>query len=146
MTLASQKIPYSSDASFRRLADRVGVGIRLTEAFWEMFKPHLTERRDGRGRPAFDKRSTFEAILWVATTRRNWRDVPARYGQWNSIYRQFSRWSEAGIWEFMRSEVEDGTDVARVLDELMDLWGRIKFRHRDGLIPRVDCVRAPVTQ
>ena len=28
-----------------------------------------------------------------------WRDVPPKYGSWNTIYRRFRRWSEAGVWE-----------------------------------------------
>jgi transposase len=27
------------------------------------------------------------------------RDVPPKYGNWNTIYRRFRRWSEAGVWE-----------------------------------------------
>jgi transposase len=25
--------------------------------------------------------------------------VPPKYGSWNTIYRRFRRWSEAGVWE-----------------------------------------------
>ena len=28
-----------------------------------------------------------------------WRDVPEKYGNWNSIYRRFRRWSACGVWE-----------------------------------------------
>ena len=28
-----------------------------------------------------------------------WRDVPSKHGSWNTIYRRFRRWSEAGVWE-----------------------------------------------
>ena len=30
-----------------------------------------------------------------------WRDVPPKYGSWNTIYRRFRRWSEAGVWEIV---------------------------------------------
>ncbi len=126
------------ESSKRRLADRVGIGNGLSDAFWCIFEPHLTEKRDGRGRPAFSKRATLEAILWVATTRRNWRDIPTRYGVWNSIYRQFSRWSEAGTWEFMlRQHIPDG-DVNAALDVIMDLWGREKHRRGQAMVARAD--------
>ena len=38
-------------------------------------------------------------ILWRLRTGAPWRDVPGRYGKWNSIYRRFRRWSDAGVWE-----------------------------------------------
>jgi transposase len=122
----------------RRLSDRIGVGHYLSDALWNAFSSHLTEKRDGRGRPAFDKRKTFEAVLWVATTRRNWRELPARYGQWNSVYRQFSRWSAMGVWEFMRGQAEEGSDLARVLDEVMLLESRMRKWRRGALVARAD--------
>lgn len=52
-----------------------------------------------RGRPPLDRRATVNGILWRLRTGAPWRDVPERYGHWNSIWRCFRRWSEAGIWE-----------------------------------------------
>jgi transposase len=28
-----------------------------------------------------------------------WRDVPEKYGNWNTIYRRFLRWSKSGVWK-----------------------------------------------
>ena len=38
-------------------------------------------------------------IMWRLRTGAPWRDVPAKYGDWYSIYRRFRRWSASGIWE-----------------------------------------------
>jgi transposase len=27
-----------------------------------------------------------------------WRDVPERFGNWNTIYKNFNRWADAGVW------------------------------------------------
>jgi len=35
----------------------------------------------------------------AACTGAPWRDVPEKYGKWNSIYRRFRRWSACGVWE-----------------------------------------------
>ena len=28
-----------------------------------------------------------------------WRDMPERYGNWNSVFVRFSRWSKLGVWD-----------------------------------------------
>jgi transposase len=53
----------------------------------------------GRGRPPEDNRSIINGILWRLRTGAPWRDVPEKYGKWNSIYRRFRRWSACGVWE-----------------------------------------------
>jgi transposase len=44
-------------------------------------------------------RSIINGILWRLRCGAPWRDVPPKYGSWNTIYRRFRRWSEAGVWE-----------------------------------------------
>ena len=73
----------------------------LNEAEWRGLKGLLpiepTNR--GRGRRPEGNRSIVNGILWRLRTGAPWRDVPGRYGKWNSIYRRFRRWSDAGVWE-----------------------------------------------
>lgn len=60
------------------------------------------ERKNrGRGRPPEQNRSIINGILWRLRCGAPWRDVPLKYGSWNTIYRRFRRWSEAGVWEIV---------------------------------------------
>jgi transposase len=75
----------------------------LSEAEWRVLKGLLPVEREagqrGKGRPPEDNRNVINGILWRLRTGAPWRDVPEKYGNWNSIWRRFRRWSEAGIWE-----------------------------------------------
>ena len=53
----------------------------------------------GRGRRADHNRSIINGILWRLRCGTPWRDVPPKYGNWNTIYRRFRRWNEAGVRE-----------------------------------------------
>ena len=71
----------------------------LSEAEWRVLKDLLPADGGRPGRPAEDTRSVVNGILWRLRTGAPWRDVPEKYGNWNSIYRRFRRWSKAGAWE-----------------------------------------------
>jgi transposase len=77
----------------------------LTEVEWRILRVLLpVERKSGkrgRGRPPEDNRNIINGILWRLRTGAPWRDVPEKYGKWNSIYRRFRRWSACGVWESM---------------------------------------------
>ena len=71
----------------------------LTDDEWELIGPLLPAERGRSGRPAADNRQVLNGILWIMRTGAPWRDLPERYGRWNSVFRRFSRWSEAGVFD-----------------------------------------------
>ncbi len=71
----------------------------LSDRDWKLLEPLLPPVGGHRGRPPLDRRATINGILWRLRTGAPWRDVPQRYGKWNSIARCFRRWAAAGIWE-----------------------------------------------
>jgi transposase len=71
----------------------------LTEERWAALEPHLPPQRAATGRPAKDHRTVVEGILWRLRTGAPWRDLPERYGAWQSAYTRFRRWQRAGVWD-----------------------------------------------
>lgn len=69
----------------------------LTDAAWAVIEPLLP--RQGKGRPWKDHRQIINGILWVLATGTAWRDVPDRYGPWQTLYDRFIRWTRDGTWD-----------------------------------------------
>ena len=70
----------------------------LTDSEWHILNRLLPDRGD-RGPPISDKRRMVNGILWVLRTGALWRDMPERYGNWNSVFVRFTRWSKIGVWD-----------------------------------------------
>jgi transposase len=69
-----------------------------TDEQWNLIEHLLPGRGGGPGRKADDNRLFVDAVLWIAKTGAPWRDLPERFGPWNSVFRRFSRWAKAGVW------------------------------------------------
>ncbi|WP_445783868.1 transposase [Sphingorhabdus sp.] len=63
----------------------------LSEADWRVLKGLLPidAANRGRGRRPEGNRSIINGILWRLRCGTPWRDVPPKYGNWNTIYRRF---------------------------------------------------------
>src|SRR3954447_21297872 len=61
----------------------------------EPLLPSSTGRRGGRWR---DHRQVIEAIAWKYRTGSPWREVPERFGPWQTAYERLTRWSADGTW------------------------------------------------
>jgi transposase len=46
-------------------------------------------RASDPGRTGGDARLFFEAMLWIARTGSPWRDLPAEFGNWNTVFKRF---------------------------------------------------------
>jgi transposase len=59
--------------------------------------PRCDPRR--RGRWPSDHWRILDGVFWIARTGAPWRDLREEFGKWGSVYRQFRRWTLAGLWK-----------------------------------------------
>lgn len=46
-----------------------------------------------------DKSRIFvDAVHWIMRTGAQWRDLPDEFGEWNTIFKRFARWSDKEVW------------------------------------------------
>ena len=80
----------------------------MTDREWKFFAPFVIATGGKSGRPPADHRLVLDGIFWIARTGAQWRDLHEHFGKWSSVYRQFRRWTLAGVWELMLAALNDG--------------------------------------
>ena len=86
----------------------------LTDAHWERLQPLLPPRKAGWRRE--DDRRLLDGILWKLATGAPWRDLPERFGPWQTVYTRFWRWTRAGVWDRIFATVQQQADTAGQVD------------------------------
>ncbi len=73
----------------------------MSDVEWAFFSPFVVAKGALSGRPPGHHRRTLDGIFWITRTGAPWRDLPEELGKWNSVYRQFLRWSRSGLWDLL---------------------------------------------
>ena len=79
----------------------------ITNEHWVRIAALLPGQAGDPGVTAKDNRLFVDAVLWIAQTGAPWRDLPERFGTWNSVWRRFDRWSAKGVWLRVFEELKD---------------------------------------
>jgi putative transposase len=87
----------------------------LKDHQWERMQSHLPGKSSDPGRTGADNRLFVEAILWLARTGVPWRDLPDYFGNWNSVFVRFSRWSKDGVWDRLFKAMADDPDFEYIM-------------------------------
>jgi transposase len=62
--------------------------LSLADAQWAQASPFCPGKKTAPGRTGGDGRTFLEAVLWIARTGSPWRDLPAGFGNWNSVFQR----------------------------------------------------------
>jgi putative transposase len=87
----------------------------IGDEVWNEIKDHLPGNDAGRGVKATDTRLFVDGVLFIAKTGISWRDLPERYGKWNSVFQRFNRWSKAGVWVKIFKALQDSDHGLKML-------------------------------
>ena len=87
----------------------------LSDREWVRLEP-LLPRGARTGRPPKDYRIILDALLWLAKTGAPWRDLPDRFGPWQSVATRFYRWTRSGLWECILAELRRIADARGCID------------------------------
>ena len=86
--------------------------VRLSDDDWTKIREFLRQEPHAYlGREEHSCRRFVEAVKWMSRSGAQWRLLPAEYGPWNSVYKRFVRWCEAGVWERLLAAVAEDPDL-----------------------------------
>jgi putative transposase len=106
---------------------RTGV---ISDELWELVEPELPCGVGRQGRPWRDHRQVLEAIAWRFRTGCPWRDVPAEFGPWQTLWKRHRRWSTDGTYQRVFERVLELQDEAGKLDWLLSVDSTIVRAHQ----------------
>lgn len=88
----------------------------LTDKQWQRIEPETPGREGCPGGRAKDNRLFVNAVIWIARSGAPWRDLPKRFGPWNSVFQRFNRWAKSGVWQRIFAALQDPDLESLILD------------------------------
>ncbi|MCA6293124.1 MAG: transposase [Phenylobacterium sp.] len=92
----------------------------MSDEEWAFFAPFVIEKGPRRGRRPRDHRRVLDGVFWIARTGSAWRDLHDHFGKWSSVYRQFRRWTLAGVWDVMLAALNERPGPGQRSDDRLD--------------------------
>jgi transposase len=110
--------------------------IVVSDQAWAWMQPLLPSSAGRRGGRWRDHRQVIEAISWKYRTGSPWRELPERFGPWQTAYERLTRWSADGTWARLLARAQADADAAGELDWLVAADSTMVRVHQHGASAR----------
>ena len=92
----------------------------VTEQEWAILEPLLPKSEATTGRPPKDSRQMLNGMMWNLSTGAPWRDLPDRFGPWQTVYGYFKTWRATGVFDSILDALHLQLDKDGKID--WELW------------------------
>ncbi|WP_107486684.1 IS5 family transposase [Streptomyces sp. 13-12-16] len=100
----------------------------LTDQEWELLAPLIP--RAATGRPRVSDRQVINGMVYKIRTGISWRDLPERYGPWQTVYPRFRRYAIDGVFTRALQQIQARADAAGDIDWLVQIDSTIVRAHQ----------------
>lgn len=91
----------------------------LSDEEWRLLQPLLPPLQT-RGRYYHDHRRLLNGMLFRLNTGIPWRDLPERYGPWQTVYCRYRHWARSGLWDRLLPTLQRQLDATGQIE--WSLW------------------------
>lgn len=102
----------------------------LSDAQWSLIEELLPKPTGRQGRPFSDARRVVEGIAYRYRTGIAWRDVPAVFGPWQTLWTWHRRMAEEGTWDAVLDRLTAAADAAGLVDWSLSVDSTIARAHQ----------------
>ena len=117
---------------------RVRTRAELSDGQWAVIEP-LMPQVSGRSRPYRDHRQVVEGIVHRYRCGVAWRDLPERFGPWQTVWKRHARFSRDGTWDKVLAAVIAHADAAGDIDWAVSVDSTVNRAHQHATnLPRAE--------
>jgi putative transposase len=110
----------------------------ISDEAWAFIEPRLPSSDGKRGGQWRDHRVVLEGIAWRFRTGSPWRDLPERFGPWQTVWKRHNRWSADGTYDRLVRAAQAHADASGDLDWLVAVDSTIVRAHQHAAGARRD--------
>lgn len=118
----------------------------LRDDQWERIKSFVPGGTKGKRGPRTDNRKFLNALLWMARSGGRWRDLPERFGDYQSVKRRYYRWIEMAVLDDMLIVLAKEADLEWLMIDSTIVRAHQHSagarREKGGLMPKALVARA----
>jgi transposase len=103
----------------------------LSDEVWARIEP-LLPAQYGKGRPFRDHRQVIEGIVFRYRCGIAWRDLPERFGPWQTVWKRHHRFSTDGTWDEVLAILQAEADAAGEIDWRVSVDSTTSRVHQHG--------------
>ncbi|MFE3291540.1 IS5 family transposase [Rhodococcus sp. NPDC059234] len=104
---------------------------------WAIVEPLLPSSDGNRGRPFRDHRQVVEGIVYRYRTGIAWRDMPAEFGPWQTVWKRHRRFAGDGTWDEVLAHLLARADQIGEIDWTVSVDSTVCRVHQHGTTSRV---------
>jgi transposase len=102
----------------------------LSDAQWSRVEALMPSSDGQRGRPFREHRQVIEGIVYRLRTGVAWRDLPASFGPWQTVWKRHKRFCTDGTWDKIHARLVAEADADGEVDWTVSVDSTVNRAHQ----------------